>query len=137
MNIIINDISYELIKTDDKDGYIEYAVKKNDSLMGYLTKGGAEIHYTARDTEDNIRGTAETLRDALNNMILDMFYTLSYTGDRHIKTVGAWTEGAELTVEYVKNDYVKQTTRKVKYNKAAGDLFITLDNKKYFYYEFS
>lgn len=137
MNIIIKDYLYELIKTEDADSYIEYKVLKNDCVIGYICKNGAEVYYTARDTEDIIRGCKATIRDTLESMILDMFYTHQYKGDKHIKTLGEWTEGAEITVEYVKNEYVKHTKRVVKYNKAAGDLFITIDNHKYFYYEFN
>ncbi len=137
MNIIIGGLSHELIKTQDRDGYIEYSVYRADALIGYITKAGAEILYTGRDTEGNIRATGKTLREALDNLILDMFYSLTFKGERRIKTVGAWTEGAEVAVEYVKNDYVKHAQRIVRYSKAAGDLYIVIDNNKYFYCEFN
>ena len=62
MNIIINDTSYNLVKTEELD-YIEYAVYKNTALIGHITKSGAEVLYTARDTDYNILTTAATLRD--------------------------------------------------------------------------
>ena len=137
MNIIINNVSYELVKTLNTDSYTEYSVYKNATHIGYITKAGAEVLYTARDTNRNILNTGATIRDALELMILNMFYSNTYTGDRHIKTLGEWIEGAELAVEYVKNDYVKHAKRVVRYNKAAGDLYIVIDNNKYFYYEFN
>lgn len=136
MNIILNGCTYELIKTDDTENFIEYKVLKNDTHIGYINKYGAEVHYTGRDTAGEVKATAATLRDTLEGMVLNMFYSLSYRGERHIKTLGAWTEGATVKVEYVKNDYVKHAERVVRYSKAAGDLYITLDNNKYFYYEF-
>lgn len=137
MNIVTYGFSHELVKTQDTDSYTEYSVHRADTLIGYITKAGAEILYTGRDTEGNIRATGKTLREALDNLILDMFYTLSFKGDKHLKTVGAWTEGAEVAVEYVKNGYVKHAQRVVRYNMAAGDLYIVIDNNKYFYYEFN
>ena len=136
MNIIINDTSYKLVKTEELD-YIEYAVYKDTALLGHITKSGSEVLYTARDTEYNILTTAATLRDTLEAMILNMFYSLTYKGDKHIKTLGAWIEGTEVEIEYVKNDYVKHAKRVVRYSKAAGDLYIVIDNNKYFYYEFN
>lgn len=136
MNIIINDMLYKLIKTENTDDYIEYEIYKNDCLTGYITKNGAEIYYTARDLDNNVRGCAATIRESLELMLLDMFYSHRYKGDKYIKTLGKWQEGAEISVEYVANDYIKQVTRKVQYNKAAGDLYIVLGTKKYFYYEF-
>lgn len=136
MNIVIGGISYKLNKAEESEQYIEYAVFRNEVLIGYITKSGAEIHYTGRNTEGEIKATAATLRDTLENMIMAIFYTLSYKGERIIKTLGAWTEGAEIKVEYVKNDYVKHGSRVVRYSKAAGDLYITIDNNKYFYCEF-
>ena len=135
MNIIINEVSYKLVKTEELD-YIEYAVYKNTTLIGHITKSGAEILYTARDTSYNIIATAATLRDTLEAMILNMFYSLTYKGDKHIKTLGAWIEGTEVQIEYIKKDYVKHAKRVVRYSKSAGDLYIIIDNKKYFYCEF-
>ena len=136
MNIIINDTSYKLVKTEELD-YIEYAVYRADNLIGHITKSGSEILYTARDTDYNILTTAATLRDTLEAMILNMFYSLTYKGDKHIKTLGAWVEATEIQVEYVKKDYVKHAKRVVRYSKTAGDLYIVIDNNKYFYYEFN
>lgn len=136
MNIVIDDISHELIKTANTDNYIEYDVYRADVLIGHITKYGAEIHYTGRDTEGNIKSTASTLRETLESMVLNMFYSLTFKSDRPIKTVGAWIEGKEIKVEYVKNDYVKYAKRVVRYSKAAGDLYIVIDNRKYFYCEF-
>lgn len=136
MNIIINDTSYKLVKTEELD-YIEYAVYRADSLIGHITKSGSEILYTARDTDYNILTTAATLRDTLEAMILNMFYSHTYNGDKYIKTLGAWIEGAEIQIEYVKKDFVKHSKRVVRYSKTAGDLYIVIDNNKYFYYEFN
>ena len=135
MNIIINEVSYKLVKTEELD-YIEYAVYKNTALIGHITKSGAEILYTARDTSYNIITTAATLRDTLEAMVLNMFYSLTYKGDKHIKTLGVWIEGTEVQIEYIKKDYVKHSKRVVRYSKTAGDLYIVIDNYKYFYYEF-
>ena len=137
MNIITHGFTHELVKTADTSSYTEYSVHRADALIGSITKAGAEILYTGRDTEGNIRATGKTLREALDNLILDMFYTLTFKGEKHIKTVGAWTEGAEVAVEYVKNDYVKHAKRVIRYDKAAGDLYIVIDNNKYFYHEFN
>lgn len=136
MNIIINEVSYKLVKTEELD-YIEYAVYKNTALIGHITKSGSEVLYTARDTNYNILTTAATLRDTLEAMILNMFYSLTFKGNKHIKTLGAWIEGTEIQVEYVKKDYVKHAKRVVRYSKTAGDLYIVIDNNKYFYYEFN
>lgn len=135
MNIIINDTSYNLVKTEELD-YIEYAVYKNTALIGHITKSGVEILYTARDTSYNIITTAATLRDTLEAMILNMFYSHTYKGDKHIKTLGAWIEGTEIQIEYVKKDFIKHAKRVVRYSKTAGDLYIVIDNNKYFYCEF-
>lgn len=137
MNIIISGLSHELVKTQETDSYIEYSVHRADNLIGCITKAGAEVLYTGRDTEGNIRATGKTLREALNNLILDMFCSLSFKGGKFLKTVGEWTEGAEVAVEYVKNDYVKHAKRVVRYNKEAGDLYIVIDNNKYFLHEFN
>ena len=136
MYIVLNDVSYELIKKEETPTYIEYDVYKADSLIGHITKYGAEINYTGRDTEGNIKSTASTLRETLENMVLNIFYSETFKGERYIKTLGAWIEGNEIKVEYVKNDYVKHDKRVVRYNKAAGDLYIVIDNRKYFYCEF-
>ena len=139
MNILIDDTPHKLVKIEDSDNYVEYAVyrSKNETLTGRITKSGAEIHYTGRDTEGNIKATAATLRETLELMILNMFYSHTFKGDRLIKTLGAWIEGAEIQVEYVKNDYVKYAKRVVRYSKAAGDLYIVIDNNKYFFHEFN
>lgn len=139
MNIVTYGFSHELVKTQDADSYTEYSVHRADALIGYITKAGAEILYTGRDTEGNIRATGKTLREALDALILDMFYTLTFKDKsyRYLKTVGAWTEGAEVAVEYVKNNYVKHAKRVIRYDKAAGDLYIVIDNNKYFYHEFN
>lgn len=137
MYIVLNDVSYELIKKEETPSYIEYDVYKVDTLIGHITKHGAEIHYTGRDTEGNIKSTASTLRETLESMVLNIFYSQTFKGDRYLKTVGAWIEGNEIKVEYVKNDYVKHAKRVVRYSKAAGDLYIVIDNRKYFYCEFN
>lgn len=137
MNIVTHGFTHELVKTQDTDSYTEYSVHRADALIGYITKAGAELLYTGRDTEGNIRATGKTLRETLDALILDMFYTLTFKGEKYLKTVGAWTEGAEVAVEYVKNDYVKHAKRVVRYDKAAGDLYIVIDNNKYFYCEFN
>lgn len=137
MNIIIDNISHKLIKTEESESYIEYDVYRAEVLIGHIAKSGAEIYYTGRDTEGNIKSTAATLRDTLAEMVLNMFYTSTFKGDRHIITLGAWLEGSELKVEYVKNDYVKHVKRVVHYSKDAGDLYIVLDNNRYFLHEFS
>ena len=140
MNIVINDFSYELIKNNHIHhiySLIEYDVYKTGTLIGHITKYGGEILYTARDTDRTIINTGTTIRDALEGMVLNMFYSNSFKGDRYIKTLGAWIEGKEIKVEYVKNDYVKHAKRVVRYSKAAGDLYIVIDNRKYFYCEFN
>lgn len=137
MNIVIKDFSYELTKTANTDNYVEYAVYKNTALIGYITKTGAEVLYTARGTDNNIINTGATIRDALEGMVLNIFYSHTYKGDRFITTLGAWIEGAEVKVEYIKNDVVKHAKRVVRYSKAAGDLYIVIDNRKYFYCEFN
>jgi len=137
MNIVIKDFSYELIKTEAADNYVEYQVMKNTTLIGYITKAGAEVLYTARDTDNNIINTGATIRDALEGMILNMFYSHTFKGERMINTFGAWIEGAEVKVEYTKNDTVKHAKRVVRYSKSAGDLYIVIDNRKYFYCEFN
>lgn len=136
MHIVINDTSYKLVKAEELDDYIEYDVYKTNNLIGRITKVGAEIYYTGRDLEGNIRGSAATLKDTLEAMVLNMFYARSYKGDRFIKTLGLWYEGEELKVEYTKNNIVKHAKRVVRYSKSAGDLYIVLDNNKYFLYEF-
>lgn len=137
MNIVIKDFSYELIKTEASDNYVEYQVMKNTALIGCITKAGAEVLYTARDTDNNIINTGKTIRDALEGMVLNMFYSNTFKGDRYIKTLGAWIEGTEVKVEYTKNDTVKHAKRVVRYSKSAGDLYIVIDNRKYFYCEFN
>lgn len=137
MNIIINDISHRLVKTEDTEGYIEYDVYRADSLIGHITKSGSEIHYTARDAEKNIKGIGSTLRETLEKMVLNMFYSQSFKGDRFINTLGAWIEGSKIQVEYTKNDVVKYAERVVRYSKQSGDLYIVIDNRKYFYCEFN
>ena len=137
MNIVIGDLSHELIKTADTDNYIEYDVYRAGALIGHITKSGAEILYTSRDTDNNIINTGATIREALEVMILNMFYTNTFKGDRFIKTLGAWIEGNEVQVEYTKKEYVKHAKRVVRYSKAAGDLYIVIDNNKYFFCEFN
>lgn len=137
MNIVIGDLSHELIKTANTDNYIEYDVYRADALIGRITKSGAEILYTSRDTDNNIINTGATIREALEGMILNMFYTHTFKGDRFIKTLGAWIEGNEVQVEYTRNNFVKHAKRVVRYSKAAGDLYIVIDNNKYFLHEFN
>lgn len=137
MHIVINDISHKLVKTEVSDSYVEYTVYRAGSLLGRITKSGSEILYTARDTEYNIICTGKTLRDALESMILNMFYSSSFKGDKYIRTLGAWVEGSKIQVEYTKNNIVKHSERVVRYSKEAGDLYIVIDNNKYFYHEFN
>lgn len=137
MNIIIDDIAHKLIKTEESEGYVKYDVYRAETLIGYITKSGIEIHYTARGTDNSIINTGSTIRDTLEVMILNMFYRHSFKGEMFINTLGAWIEGAEVQVDYVKNDYVKHAKRVVRYNKQAGDLYIVIDNNKYFYHEFN
>lgn len=137
MNIILDGVTYTLVKTDECDSkYTEYDVFNPSGLIGRITKYGSEILYSAWNVDGENRGTGKTLRDTLESMILNIFYSAEYKGDAHIKTLGAWKEGGKVFVEYVKNDFVRHTERTVKYSKSAGDLYITLDNAKYFYYEF-
>ena len=136
MNIILNDISYTLAQTENTANHVVYDVYKGVILIGKISRVGIEIHYTARDTEGNIKGSAATLRDTLESMVLHMYYHSSYTGDRYIETLGAWIEGERVKVEYERNGIVKHAERVVRYSGEAGDLYITLDNKKYFYCEF-
>ena len=136
MNIVINGVSYELTKTSNTDNYIEYTVYKNTTLIGYITKSGVEILYTARGIDNNIINTGSTIRETLELMILNTFYSHSFKGDRCIKTLGAWIENNKVQVEYTKNNVVKHANRLVRYSKAAGDLYIVIDNNKYFYCEF-
>ena len=137
MNIVIGELSHELIKITDTDNYKEYAVYRNKALIGHITKTGAEILYTARDTKYNIICTGKTLRDALEYMILNIFYSSSFKGERYIKTLGAWIEGSKIQVEYTKNNIIKYAERVVRYSKEGGDLYIVIDNNKYFYCEFN
>lgn len=137
MNIVIGDLSHELIKTANADNYIEYDVYRVGSLIGQITKSGAEILYTSRDTDNNIINTGATIREALEGMILNMFYSQTFKGDRFIKTLGAWIEGNEVLVEYAKNNFIKHAKRVVRYDKQAGDLYIVIDNNKYFLCEFN
>ena len=137
MNIIIDDLSHELIKTAGTDNYIEYGVYRAGTLIGHITKSGAEILYTSRDTDNNIINTGATIREALEVMVLNMFYSNTFKGDRFIKTIGAWIEGNEVQVEYTKNNFVKHAKRVVRYSAAAGDVYIVIDNNKSFYCEFN
>ena len=137
MNIIINDISHKLVKTEESDNYIKYDIYRADSLIGHITKSGSEVLYTARDTENNIICAGSTLRGALESMILNIFYSSSFKGNKYIHTLGAWVEGEKIQVEYTKNDTVKYAARTVRYSKEAGDLYIVIDNNKYFYHEFN
>ena len=136
MNIIFYDVSYALVKTESTDDYVSYDVFKGDSLIGTISKYGAEIHYTARDLQGDIKGNAATLKETLEIMVLSMFYSCSYKGDRNITTYGKWIEGEKVKVEFDRNGFVKNAERVVRYSPVAGDLYITLDNNNYFYYEF-
>lgn len=136
MNIIIDGISYDLKKTIEEEGYLQYEVFKNDNLLGYVTKSGSEILYTARDKQMDVKSVGKTIREALEEMVLQMFYKCTYTGERMIETLGKWIEGEKVKVVFDRNGIVKHAERVVKYSTAAGDLFITIDNKKYFYCEF-
>lgn len=133
MHIVLHGISYELKRTKDtNDNFKEYQVYKSDRQHGTITKCGNEIYYTARDLNNNILGTAATLKETLEILL----YTSKYRGDKYIVTVGAWFEGETVKVEYEKNNIIRHVKRIVHFDKTAGDLYITLDNAKYFYYEF-
>lgn len=133
MFIVMHDISYRLVKAKENNNiYTEYDVFKSDQRIGAICRYGAEIYYTVKDIDNNIIDVADTLRNALEILV----YTSVYSGDKYIKTVGAWIEGDTIKVEYAKNNTVRHVKRVVQYNAAAGDLCITLDNAKYFYYEF-
>lgn len=136
MNIVFNDISYTLVTSEKTDDFIKYDVYKDTNPIGSITKAGAEIHYTARDMQGNIKCTAATLRETLESMVLHIFYHSRYTNGRYIETLGAWIEGDKVKVEYERNGIVKHAERVVKYSSAAGDLYITIDNNRYFYCEF-
>ena len=136
MNIIIDNISYNLKKTIEEADFVQYEVFKNDNLIGYVVKADAEILYTARDKQMNLCVVGETIREALEEMLLHTFYKCTFTGYRFIQTFGKWIEGEKLKVEFERNNVVKHAERVVKYSAAAGDLYITIDNNKYFYYEF-
>jgi hypothetical protein len=134
--MIVFDTTYTLELTEKADDVVSYNVYKGDNLIGSIAKSGAEIHYTARDTQGNIRGNAATIRETLESMVLHMFYHSRYTNGRYIETLGEWIEGGKVKVEYERNGEVKHGERVVRYSGEAGDLYITLDNRKYFYCEF-
>lgn len=137
MNLIVNGATYTLVKSDESDAtYIEYDVFNHAGMIGRITKRNPEILYSAWNVNGENRGVGKTIREALESMIENIFYSRSYKGERRIETLGEWIEGAELKVEYVRNDFVKHGKRVVRYDKAAGDLFIVIDNNKYFCYEF-
>lgn len=137
MNLIVNGATYTLVKTDESDAiYTEYDVFNHAGLIGRITKSNPEIFYSAWNVNGENRGTGRTVREALESMILNIFYSAVYKGDKYIKTLGAWNEGEKISVEYVKGEFVRQAERVVKYSAAAGDLFIVIDNNKYFYCEF-
>lgn len=136
MNIVLYDVSYKLVQSGRAADFVSYEVYKGESKIGSITKGGAEIYYTAADMQGNVRGCAATLRETIEAMVLDMFYRSEFTKGRRIVTHGAWCEGEKVKVEFVRGDFVKYGERVVHYSKDAGDLFITIDNNKYFYCEF-
>lgn len=59
-----------------------------------------------------------------------------YKGLPYIKTTGVWIEGEKVKVEFERNGTRKHGERLVRYSGAAGDLYITIDNNRYFYCEF-
>ena len=63
-------------------------------------------------------------------------YECEYKGLPYIKTTGAWVEGERVKVEYERNKIVKRGERVVRYSGEAGDLYIMINNRKYFYCEF-
>lgn len=137
MNLIVNGATYTLVKTDESDAtYIEYDVFNHVGMIGRITKRNPEILYSAWNVNGENRGVGKNIREALESMIENIFYSRSYKGERRIKTLGEWIEGAEVKVEYARNGFVKHGKRVVRYDKAAGDLCIVIDNNKYFYYEF-
>lgn len=136
MNIIFDGVSYEFKKVIDEESFVQYDVFKGDVLQGHITKRGIEILFTATDALGNIKGMGKTLREALASMVMNIYYRFTFKGDKRIITLGKWIEGEKLNVEYAKDNIVKHGERVVKYDKAAGDLYITVDNAKYFFHEF-
>ena len=136
MNMIVKGVAYTLTETDKTEAFVTYDVFKGENLIGSISRVGAEIHYTARDTQGNIKGCAATLRDTLEEMVNRIFYGCRFKGDRLIETLGAWIEGERVKVEFERKGFVEKAERVVRYSKAAGDLYITLDNNKYFFCEF-
>lgn len=57
-----------------------------------------------------------------------------------IVTEDRWIEGETINLKYFPCEKVKEKginlTRKVRFDNEAGDMFITIKNKKYFYSEF-
>lgn len=136
MNMIIKGVTYTLTEEANTVYGVCYDVFKGTNLIGSITRVGVEIHYTARDTQGEVRGCAGTLRKTLEEMVDRMYYYHPYKGDRYLETFGTWIEGERVKVEYDKDGVVKKGERVVRYSKAAGDLYITIDNNKYFYCEF-
>lgn len=138
MNIIIDGITYNLVKTDESDDtYSEYDVYNEAGLIGRITKHhDIEVVYSGWNVNGEHRGSGKTIREALESMILHIFFQCEYKGERYIITLGTWQEGSKVKVEYDRNNIVKHEERVVRYSGAAGDLYITIDNKKYFYCEF-
>lgn len=136
MNIIFDGVSYQFKKVIEEESFIQYDVFKGDVIQGHITKRGAEILFTATDALGNIKGMGKTLREALASMVLNIYYRYTFKGEKHIETLGKWIEGEKLKVEYVKNSIVKHGERVVKYDRTAGDLYIMVDNGKYFLHEF-
>lgn len=136
MNIIFDGVSYQFKKVIEEESFVQYDVFKGDVLQGHITKRGVEILFTATDALGNIKGMGKTLRDALASMVLNIYYHYTFKGDKKIETLGKWIEGEKIKVEYAKNSIVKHGERVVKYDRSAGDLYIVIDNSKYFYHEF-
>lgn len=136
MNIIFDGVSYQFKKVIEEESFVQYDVFKGDVLQGHITKRSVEILFTATDALGNIKGMGKTLRDALASMVLNIYYRYTFKGDKKIETLGKWIEGEKIKVEYAKNSIVKHGERVVKYDRSAGDLYITVDNRKYFYHEF-
>lgn len=62
---------------------------------------------------------------------------LKYKGEKFIFTSSNWIEGQKVKIEFEQNNIIKRAERVVKYDSTAGDLFITINNMKYFYCEFA
>lgn len=53
-----------------------------------------------------------------------------------IETSGKWIENEKIMIWYETGDILKKEERVIKYSKTAGDLYVTVKGKKYFFSEF-